>query len=85
MAGSVSGWTTMVVTPPAAADRLADFRVSLGSLPGSPVLTRMSIRPGARQRPWASMTVTPSGRWVAWPWTTSTMRPFWIKTAPGPS
>jgi hypothetical protein len=33
-AGSVSGWTTMVVTPPAAAARLADFSVSLGSAPG---------------------------------------------------
>ena len=51
MAGSVSGWTTRVVTPPAAAARLADFSVSFGSEPGSPVFTRMSTRPGMSARP----------------------------------
>ena len=45
--GSVSGCTTMEVTPPAAAARAADFSVSLVSAPGSPVLTRRSTRPGA--------------------------------------
>ncbi len=85
MAGSVSGWTTIVVTPPAAADRAADLRVSFGSAPGSPVFTRMSIRPGDRQRPWASTTSTPSGAAAPPPCTTSTMRPASTSTAPGPS
>ena len=49
-AGSVSGCTTIEVTPPAAAARAADFSVSLGSAPGSPVLTRRSIRPGRQHR-----------------------------------
>ena len=56
IAGSVSGWTTMEVTPPAAAARAADFSVSLGSAPGSPVLTRMSTRPGASIAPLQSIT-----------------------------
>ena len=47
MTGSVSGMTTMVVTPPAAAAWLAVFKVSRCSWPGSPVNTCMSIRPGA--------------------------------------
>ena len=46
----------MEVTPPAAAARLADFSVSLGSLPGSPVFTRRSIRPGANTAPAQSTT-----------------------------
>ena len=84
MAGSVSGWMTMVVTPPAAADRLADFSVSFGSAPGSPVLTRMSINPGDRHRPPASTASTPAGA-APGPWTTSTIRPSSTSTAPGPS
>ena len=36
-AGSVSGCSTIEVTPPAAAARAADFSVSLVSKPGSPV------------------------------------------------
>ena len=85
IAGSVSGWMTMVVTPPAAADRLADFSVSFGSAPGSPVLTRMSIRPGDRHRPPASTTVTPAGATAPPPWMTSMIRPSSTSTAPGPS
>ena len=44
---SVFGIITMVVTPPAAAARPADLNVSLCSAPGSPMTTRMSIRPGS--------------------------------------
>ncbi len=54
--GSVLGMTTMVVTPPAAAARLADSSVSRCSLPGSPVNTRMSIRPGESTSPLQSIT-----------------------------
>ena len=45
--GSVSGWQTMVVTPPAAAAWLAEASVSRCSAPGSPMKARMSTRPGA--------------------------------------
>src|SRR5882724_1214956 len=55
MTGSVFGRHTMLVTPPAAAAMLAVAIVSLCSSPGSRSCTRMSIRPGARQRPPASM------------------------------
>ncbi len=86
MAGSVSGWTTMVVTPPAAAARPADFSVSFVSAPGSPVLTRMSIRPGASSAPLQSTTSrscelasTPGDR------TTSAIKPSCTISAPGPS
>ena len=46
MTGLVSGITTMVVTPPAAAAWLAVFKVSRCSLPGSPVNTCASIEAG---------------------------------------
>ncbi len=49
--GSVLGMHRMVVTPPAAAARLAVARVSRCSCPGSPANTIMSIRPGATVRP----------------------------------
>ena len=45
--GLVSGWQTMVVTPPAAAAWLAVASVSRCSAPGSPTKARMSTRPGA--------------------------------------
>ena len=60
--GSVSGCTTMEVTPPAAAARAADFSVSLGSAPGSPVLTRMSTRPGISRAPSQAITSTSAER-----------------------
>ena len=50
-AGSVSGMQTTVVTPPAAAARLADASVSRCSAPGSPTKARMSTRPGASTLP----------------------------------
>jgi len=56
--GSVSGCRTMEVTPPAAAASAADFSVSLVSVPGSPVFTRMSTRPGSSIAPRPSMTST---------------------------
>ncbi len=49
--GSVLGMQTMVVTPPAAAARLAVASVSRCSWPGSPVNTIMSMRPGASTQP----------------------------------
>ena len=61
MTGSVSGMTTMVVTPPAAAAWLAVFRVSRCSRPGSPVNTCMSIRPGQSTWPLQSTTWARSG------------------------
>ncbi len=54
--GSVSGCSTTEVTPPAAAALAADFSVSLGSEPGSPVLTLRSTRPGASSTPSQSTT-----------------------------
>ena len=60
-ASSITGWvlgmTIMVVTPPAAAAPEALASVSRYSVPGSPVNTRMSIRPGIRVRPLQSVTV----------------------------
>src|SRR5215475_2504627 len=68
MTGWVSGITTMVVTPPAAAAWLAVFRVSRCSWPGSPVNTCMSMIPGQSTWPLQSITVAPSGalrrRWA---------------------
>ena len=61
MTGSVSGMTTMVVTPPAAAAWLAVFKVSRCSRPGSPVNTCMSIRPGQSTWPLQSTTLVRSG------------------------
>ncbi len=61
MTGSVSGMTTIVVTPPAAAAWLAVFKVSRCSKPGSPVNTWASISPGASTWPLQSTTSTPSG------------------------
>ena len=61
MTGSVSGITTMVVTPPAAAAWLAVLRVSRCSWPGSPVNTCMSIRPGHSTWPLQSTTLARSG------------------------
>ncbi len=51
MTGSVLGTQTMVVTPPAAAARLAVAKVSRCSCPGSPAETSMSMRPGASTQP----------------------------------
>src|SRR5262245_11570812 len=59
--GEVSGWQTMVVTPPAAAAWLAVAMVSRYSAPGSPTKARMSMRPGATTRPRQSTTSVPSG------------------------
>ena len=61
MTGSVSGMTTMVVTPPAAAAWLAVFKVSRCSRPGSPVKTCMSTRPGQSTWPPQSTTLARSG------------------------
>ena len=52
--GVVSGISTKLVTPPAAAASAALARVSRYSWPGSPVKTRMSMRPGATIWPLAS-------------------------------
>ncbi len=73
----------MVVTPPAAADRLADFSVSLGSAPGSPVRTRMSISPGDRHSPRAS-TISEADT-ATDPRSTAVMTPSSTTTEPGPS
>ena len=63
-ASSITGWvlgmTIMVVTPPAAAASEALASVSRYSVPGSPVNTRMSIRPGMRVRPAQSITLVPA-------------------------
>ena len=59
MTGWVLGITIMVVTPPAAAASEALASVSRYSVPGSPVNTRMSIRPGMRVRPVQSITGVP--------------------------
>ena len=55
--GEVSGWQTMVVTPPAAAAWLAEAKVSRWPAPGSPMKARMSIRPGATSLPRQSIDV----------------------------
>ena len=47
--GEVSGWHTIVVTPPAAAAWLAEAMVSRYSAPGSPTKARMSMSPGVDQ------------------------------------
>ena len=76
----------MVVTPPAAAAWAADFSVSLGSKPGSPVFTRMSTRPGINSAPPASMTSTSLDRAPRpLPFATSAMTPSVTMTPPGPS
>jgi len=86
MAGSVSGWTTMAVTPPAAAARLADFSVSLGSAPGSPVLTRRSTRPGASMAPLQSiLRMSPDRLSLCGRRITSAITPSTTTAAPGPS
>ncbi|MCY1481797.1 hypothetical protein D9M68_153380 [compost metagenome] len=59
--GSVSGIAMKVVTPPTAAARDADSKVSRCSLPGSPTNTRASTRPGTAVRPSQSLTKAPSG------------------------
>src|SRR5262245_36897233 len=59
--GVVSGWHTMVVTPPAAAAWLAEAMVSRYSAPGSPTKARRSISPGATTLPLQSMTSVFSG------------------------
>src|SRR5262245_41017148 len=61
MTGSVSGMTTMVVTPPAAAAWLAVLSVSRCSRPGSPVNTCMSMSPGQSTWPLQSTTLERSG------------------------
>ena len=69
-----------------AAARAADFRVSLVSAPGSPVLTRRSTRPGANMAPRPSIVSTPERSPVRSP-----SRAIWAMTpsrtskAPGPS
>src|SRR5581483_9523771 len=62
MTGAVSGIVTMVVTPPAAAARPADAKVSRCSAPGSPTKTRMSTSPGATMAPRQSTISAPGGR-----------------------
>src|SRR5215471_7173156 len=61
MTGSVSGMTTMLVTPPAAAAWLAVLSVSRCSSPGSPVNTCISMRPGHSTWPLQSTTLERSG------------------------
>ena len=85
MTGSVSGMTTMVVTPPAAAAWLAVFSVSRCSKPGSPVNTCASIRPGARTWPLQSMTSMPSGALRRRCGPMSAMRPSRTTRPPGSS
>src|SRR4029079_4418071 len=80
--GSVLGMQTMVVTPPAAAARLAVASVSRCSSPGSPAETIMSMRPGASTRPpqsttWASP-IAPAATWRP----KSAMRSSMIKSPP---
>src|SRR6185503_9640774 len=85
MTGSVSGITTMVVTPPAAAAWLAVLRVSRCSWPGSPVNTCMSMRPGQSTWPLQSMTRVASGALrLSWP-PRSAMVPSLTSTPPGSS
>ena len=63
-ASSITGWvlgiTIMVVTPPAAAASEAVASVSRYSVPGSPVNTRMSIRPGMSVAPAQSKLAVPA-------------------------
>ena len=76
----------MVVTPPAAAARAADFSVSLGSAPGSPVFTRRSIRPGISNAPPQSSTCrSAEGASSAGARRTSAITPSVTTTQPGPS
>ena len=58
---TTEGIETTVVTPPAAAARLAEVSVSRCSAPGSPTKARRSTRPGASVRPRPSITNAPSG------------------------
>src|SRR5947209_497083 len=84
--GLVSGWHTMVVTPPAAAAWLAVASVSRYSAPGSPMKARMSTRPGATRRPSQSMTSVPSGTPAAWmPRLASRITPSAMSRSPGKS
>ena len=86
MAGSVSGWQTMVVTPPAAAAWLAEAMLSRPSAPGSPMKARMSIRPGATIWPRHSTTSVPSGTPAApMPRLASRITPSAISRSPGKS
>ncbi len=85
-AGSVSGWMTIEVTPPAAAARQALFSVSFCSAPGSPVLTRMSTRPGASMAPLQSTTRMSSDSLPRLGFlTTSAITPPWTTREPAPS
>src|SRR5674476_635318 len=59
--GEVSGWQTIVVTPPAAAAWLAEAKVSRWPAPGSPMKARMSTKPGAISLPRHSTMSVPSG------------------------
>ena len=84
MAGTVSGWHTIVVTPPAAAAWLAEAKVSRYSAPGSPMKARMSIRPGATTLPLQSITSVPSGTPAApMPRRTSRTMPSAMRRSPG--
>src|SRR5262249_46262387 len=81
MTGLVSGWQTIVVTPPAAAARLAVASVSRCSAPRSPTKARMSMT-----RPRQSIVSVPSGTPEArMPRRASRIRPSTISTSPGSS
>src|SRR3954471_14737166 len=81
--GSVSGWQTIVVTPPAAAAWLAVASVSRYSAPGSPIKARISTRPGVASLPSQSMTSVPSGTPAAWiPRLASRITPSAISRSP---
>ena len=82
--GSVSGWATKVVIPPAAAASPAERKLSRCRAPGSPTKTRMSTMPGASGRPPQSITVPSPGEGEA-PRTTSSITPPETFSAPGPS
>ncbi len=70
MAGLVSGRTTIVVTPPAAAASPAERKLSLCRSPGSPIFTPQSTMPGARQWPPQSMTRAEAGAGPLTAWIT---------------
>ncbi len=74
--GSVFGWSTTVVTPPAAALRDPVAHVSLCPYPGWRKCTCASIIPGSKRFPVASTSVSPSRSSP-----TASMRPSVMRTS----
>src|SRR5688572_386745 len=81
----LSGMSTMVVMPPAAAARVALAKPSHSVRPGSLTWTWVSTSPGRMTRSPASSSGTPAGT-SAWPArSTITPRPMWIEAGRTPS